>query len=167
MAQVDFFLKLTDIDGESEDAKHKKEIQLISWSWGESNTGAHSTAGSGGGAGKVNMHDFNFVMHTNKASPKLLLACASGDHIKEGVLTCRKSGGNTKGPQEYLKVTMGDVFVSGFQTGGVSDDTAIPVDQISLNFSKIKWEYAVQKEDGSLAPPITALWNLKLNKKAW
>ena len=159
MASVDYFLKLKDIEGESADAKHKNEIDIESWSWGENNAGSHA-AGGGGGAGKVSMQDFNFTMRVNKASPKLLLACANGQHIKEGLLTCRKAG---KDQQEYLKVKFTDLLVSSFQTGGSSGDV-IPVDQISLNFAKIEYEYYPQKEDGTLGSKVPVWWNLKENK---
>src|SRR5213593_2324488 len=89
MAAVDYFLKLDGIEGESQDAKHKGEIDLESWSWGETQTGTMH-AGGGGGAGKVQMQDFHFVMKVNKSSPKLMLACASGEHIKSATLD-RKS----------------------------------------------------------------------------
>ena len=36
MAAFDYFLKLDGIPGESIDAKHKGEIDVLSWSWGES-----------------------------------------------------------------------------------------------------------------------------------
>ena len=114
MAEVDYFLKIKDIEGEAEDDKHGKEIQIESWSWGESNAGSHA-GGSGGGSGKVSMQDFHFVMTVNKASPKLLLACANGAHIPEALLTCRKAG---KDAQEYLKIKFTDLLVSSFQTGG-------------------------------------------------
>jgi len=91
MASVDYYLKLDGIPGESTDSKHKGEIDLESWGWGQTNAGTHG-GGSGGGAGKVNMHDFNFTMKINKASPKLFLACATGQHIKEALLTCRRAG---------------------------------------------------------------------------
>ena len=51
------------------------EIELESWSWGETNSGT-SQAGGGSGTGKVTMQDFHFVMKVNKASPKLILGCA-------------------------------------------------------------------------------------------
>ena len=86
MAVVDYFLKLEGIDGESEDKTHSKEIHIESWSFGEQQSGTMAHGG-GGGAGKVQMHDFHFVMKTNAASPKLFLACASGEHIKKAVLT--------------------------------------------------------------------------------
>jgi type VI secretion system secreted protein Hcp len=159
MAQVDYFLKIKDIEGESADAKHKNEIDIESWSWGETNSGSHGYGG-GGGAGKVSMQDFSFVMRVNKASPKLLLACANGQPFKEALLTCRKAG---KEQQEYLKVKFTDLLVSSFQTGGSNGDV-VPVDQISLNFSKIEYEYYPQKEDGTLGSKVPVHWNLKENK---
>lgn len=114
MAAVDYFLKLTGIPGESADSKHATEIDIESWWWGQSNAGTFA-AGGGGGAGKVNMQDFSFVMRVNQASPKLFLACATGQHIQQGVLTCRKAG---KEQQEYLKITFTDLLVSSFQTSG-------------------------------------------------
>lgn len=157
---VDFFLKLDGIDGESHDSKHKGEIDVESWSWGETQMGTHG-AGGGGGAGKVSMQDFHFVMKTNKAAPKLALACATGEHIKKAVLTCRKAG---KEQQEFYKITFSDLLVSSFQTGG-STHSDIPTDQISLNYAKIEWEYKEQKADGTLAGPIKAGYNLKENKQ--
>jgi type VI secretion system secreted protein Hcp len=159
MAQVDYFLKIKDIEGESTDSKHKNEIDIESWSWGESNSGSHAYGG-GGGAGKVSMQDFNFVMRVNKASPKLLLACANGSHIPEALLTCRKAG---KEQQEYLKVKFTDLLVSSYQTGGSSGDV-VPVDQISLNFSKIEYEYYPQTEKGTLGSKVPVWYSLKENK---
>ena len=161
MAHVDYFLKIDTIEGESADKAHKGEIDLESWSWGEAQSGAH-VAGGGGGAGKVAMQDFHFVMKINKASPKLFLACASGEHIKKAVLTCRKAG---KEQQEYMKVTMSDLLVSSFQTGGSNHGDALPTDQISLNFAKIEVEYKEQKVDGTLGGPVKAGWDVKQNVK--
>ena len=46
MAQVDMFLKLTNIKGEAQDAKHKDEIDVLTWSFGMSQSGsAHGGTG--------------------------------------------------------------------------------------------------------------------------
>ncbi len=161
MAAVDFFLKIDGIKGESKDHKHKDEIDLQSWSWGESQVGTHS-GGGGGGAGKVSMQDFHFIMTTNIASPKLMLACATGEHIKSAKLTCRKAG---KEQQEFMMITLSDLLVSSYQTGGHEGGSALPTDQISLNYSKIEFEYKEQKPDGSLGAPTKVGYDLKLNKK--
>jgi type VI secretion system secreted protein Hcp len=158
---VDYFLKIDGIDGESKDSKHSGEIDLESFSWGETQTGSHAFGG-GGGAGKVQMQDFHFVMKANKASAKLFLACAEGEHIKKGVLVCRKAG---KEQQEFLKVTMSDLLVSSFQTSGSSHGDEVPTDQISLNFSKIEYEYKDQKADGTLGGTTKAGYDVKAMKK--
>jgi len=158
MAVVDYFLKIDGIQGESTDAKHKNEIDLESWSWGETNSGTHA-GGGGGGAGKVTMRDFHFTMRINKASPKLFLACAGGDHIKVANLVCRKAG---KQQQEYLKIKFSDLLISTYETGG-STGEVVPVDQISFNFSKIEITYSAQKPDGTLEAPVIAYWSVKDN----
>jgi len=158
---TDFFLKLDGIPGESKDAKHPAEIQLESWSWGESNAGTFGSGG-GGGAGKVSMQDFNFTMSVNIASPKLMLACAAGDHIKSAILTCRKAGGMQ---QEYLKITFSEVLVSSYQIGGSGGSDMLPVDSISLNFTKLEYEYKPQKPDGTLDAATKVGYDVKANKK--
>jgi type VI secretion system secreted protein Hcp len=160
MASVDYFLKIDGIEGECTDSKHKNEIDLESWSWGETQSGSHSFGG-GGGAGKVQMQDFHFVMKINKASPKLFLACATGEHIKKAVLTCRKAG---KEQQEFLKVEFSDLLISSYQTGGSGHGDIVPTDQISFNFSKIEMDYKEQKADGSLGGSQKKGYNLKENK---
>jgi type VI secretion system secreted protein Hcp len=160
MAAVDYFLKLNGVDGESGDAKHKGEIELESWSFGATQSGT-SGHGGGAGAGKVQMQDFHFVMKVNKASPKLLEKCATGEHIKDAILTCRKAGGEQ---QEYLKYKFTDVLVSSYQTGG-SGGGPVPMDQISLNFTKIEVEYKEQDNKGQLKGAVKAGYDVKANKK--
>jgi type VI secretion system secreted protein Hcp len=161
MAQTDFFLKIDGVKGESTDSKHKDEIDLLSWSWGESNSGSHAHGG-GGGSGKVAMQDFHFTMRVNKASPVLMLGCATGEHYKTAEMVCRKAG---KDQQEFMKIKMSDCLVSSYQTGGSGGSDVIPIDQISINFAKIEVEYKPQKPDGTLDAPIKAGWDQSANKK--
>lgn len=157
---VDYFLKIDKIPGESKDAKHKDEIELESFSWGATQTGTFG-GGGGGGAGKVSMQDFHFMMRVNKASPKLVLACATGEHIKNAILTARKAG---KDQQDFLKYTFSDILVSSYQTGGASAGSEIPTESISLNYSKMEVEYKEQNPDGTLGAPVKAGYDLKANK---
>ena len=90
-ALVDYFLKIEGVDGESPDQTYPGWIQLQAWQWAEENAGRWGF-GSGGGSGKVEMKDFEFRMVSNKASPKLFLMCATGEHIPQAKLVCRKSG---------------------------------------------------------------------------
>jgi type VI secretion system secreted protein Hcp len=159
MAAVDYFLKIDGIQGESRDDRHKDEIDIESFSWGETQSGSFAVGG-GGGAGKVSMQDFHFTMLVNKASPALFLACAQGDHIKNAILTCRKAG---RDQQEFMKVTMNDVLVSSFQIGGAGSGNS-PTDQISLNFAKIEIEYKERDATGKLMGAIKKWFDLKSMK---
>lgn len=161
MASVDYFLKIDGIDGESLQKGHEKEIEIHSFSWGEQNAG--SFAGNmGGGSGKVAMQDFHFTVPINKSSPKLFLACATGEHIKTAALTCRKAG---KTQQEFLKWKFTDLLISSYNTGGSGGSDVIPVDQVSFNFTKIEISYAPQKADGNLDAALPAGYDIKVGQK--
>ena len=162
MANVDYFLKLQGIDGESTDAQFGKNIELEAWSWGETNSGSHAS-GSGGGTGKVSMNDVTFVMLVNRASATLAQSCAGGTHIASAELNCRKAGDT---PQVFLKIKLSDVLVSSFQTGGSAHGEIIPTDTFSLNYAKIEYSYGQQDAKGKVAALDQKMgYDLKLNKK--
>jgi type VI secretion system secreted protein Hcp len=151
VATDDMFLKIDGIDGESSDFKHKGEIDVESFSWGVKQSGSLSTGG-GGGAGQTQITDFNFVKHIDKASPKLALATATGQHFKFAELTVRRAA---RDQVEYLSYKLEDLLVSSVNVSGSGSGN--PVETISLNFSKLEIEYRPQKADGSLDASITAI----------
>ncbi len=73
---VDMFLKINDVTGESKDKVHTKEIDVLSWSWGMSNSGS-AHVGGGAGSGKVNVQDIQVTKYVDSSSPKLMLACCN------------------------------------------------------------------------------------------
>ena len=163
----DYLLEIDGIKGESFDDKHRGAIEVDSFSWGLTQTGT-AAAGGGGGAGKAVFQDFHFVSRVSKASPLLMLACASGQHIKKAVLFVRKSGGHQ---EDYYEVEMGDLLISSYQSSGADGSaandglTSVPADQCSLNFAKIEFSYKPQNADGSLDAAVKTGWDLKANKK--
>ena len=153
---ADIFAKLGDIKGESQDSKHKGEIEVLSWSWGVTNSVA--VAGSGAGAGKANFHDLSFTHKIDRASPLLMKACATGVHLKEATITHRKAG---KGQQEFLVIKMNDVIVTMLGDADSEDES---METVSLAFAKIDVEYRPQKSDGSLDAGIHFKYDLMTNK---
>jgi type VI secretion system secreted protein Hcp len=127
---VDMFLKLDGIKGESLDDKHKGEIEILSFSWGVTQSGAFASGG-GGGSGKVSVHDISITKRTDSASPQLLKSCATGKHILTGLITVRKAG---EKPVEYLKIKLEDILISSYQTSGHGSGS--PADGVSLDFKK-------------------------------
>jgi type VI secretion system secreted protein Hcp len=155
----DAFLKIEGIQGDSTYKSQEGAITVTSFSWGETNSGSIRMAG-GGGAGKVSVQDFHFKSPSSKASPNLMIACASGKHFNQGVLTVYQNS-TDRAPTAYLKLTLSEVLISSYSLGGDQASTdPIPQDEFSLNFSKIEFSYTAQTLDGSLGSPVTATWDV-------
>jgi type VI secretion system secreted protein Hcp len=155
---VDFFLELDSIKGESADENYKDQIQLLSFSWGGSQTS--SVAGTGGsGAGKVSLENLHVMKYYDKASPDLFKALASGTHIKSGTLCAVKSG--VAGGKPFIKVTLGELFITNLSISGSSE---IPAESVSLSYNKIKIEYFTQSETGISTAAGQVSYDLKANK---
>jgi type VI secretion system secreted protein Hcp len=157
---VDYFLQITGIQGESRDAKHKDWIEVESWSWGVAHIGP-APGGTGADSGKASFQDFHFATPMSKASPKMFLAVATGQHFKEAKLVGRKVG---KAQQEFLTYTLSDVLISSYQTGASESADISPLDSVSLNAAKVVVSYKAQKADGSLDAAVTAGFDVKANK---
>jgi type VI secretion system secreted protein Hcp len=159
---VDMFLKIDDIKGESLDAKHKDEIQVISWSWGMSQSGT-THDGPGAGAGKVNIQDLSFTKFVDKASPNLIKFCCSGKHFGHALLTVRKAGGDN--PVEYLKIKLSDIIISSVTTGGSGGEDRL-TENVSLNFGKFTLEYTPQTATGAAGAAIPVSYNIPANNES-
>jgi type VI secretion system secreted protein Hcp len=158
---ANYFLKFTpEMKGESQQESYKDQIEILSFSWGVSNAGGYGF-GSGGGVAKSNVQDVSVSFRQCPASPKLMEACASGKHFDDAVLTCLKAGGDKQ--EKYLEITLTDVVVSSYQTGGSGDD--MPIESMSLNFAKVKQEYFKQDDKGVATSAGVGKWNQQTAKK--
>jgi len=156
---LDMFIKIDDVKGESKDSAKKDQIDVLAWSWGVSNSGSAHTGG-GGGAGKANVQDLSFTKYVDKSSPDLLLASCNGDHYKEAKLVVRKAGTT---PLEYLTITMsGKVLVTSVSTGGSGGEDRL-TENVTLNFAKVKFAYALQGVKGAVAADAEFNWNIAEN----
>ncbi len=160
MAMDQFIHFKSKIEGETKDKamKDKKAIDVLAWSWGESNSGTFGTGG-GGGAGKVNMQNLSFTHYIDKATTGLLLHCANGAHIEEATLTVRKAGGKQ---EKYLVVTMSPVMITSVSTGGSGGEDRL-TENVTLDFAKLKVEYFLQDEKGETKAGGTFTWNRETN----
>src|SRR5260370_41963139 len=78
-AAVDAFIKFDGIQGESTKPGHQGWIEVLSYNFGVTQTGAMSH-GIGGGEGKASFHDLSFTHKMDKASPALMSATGTGKH---------------------------------------------------------------------------------------
>lgn len=156
---VDMFMKIGDIKGEASDAKHKESIDVLSWSWGLSQSGT-THMGTGAGAGKVNVQDLSFTKYVDRSSPVLALSCCNGKHFDDATLTIRKAGEH---PLEYLTVKMTTVLITSVSTGGSGGEDRL-TENITLNFAKVNVVYQPQNAKGAKeGGPVEMTWNIATN----
>jgi type VI secretion system secreted protein Hcp len=131
------------IKGECQDAKHKGEIDVLSWSWGMQ---ARASLGGGGASGKSSINELKVVKKVDSASTALMLALRTNESIQKAVLTLRKAG---KTQLEFLKITIENGRVTGLTIeGGDQGGSADLVERVSFAFNKIEVEYVPQGHDG-------------------
>lgn len=159
---ADMFIKIDDIKGESTDDKHKDEIEVLSWNWGVTQSGTMHH-GTGGGAGKVNVQDLTLTKHVDKASPNLVRYSCNGKHLAKAVLTVRKAAGDS--PLEYVKITLENIIITSVNLGGTGG--VLLSETVTLNFSKVKFEYTPQKTKGGVGEGSMSVgWDIGLGKEA-
>jgi type VI secretion system secreted protein Hcp len=131
------------ISGESQDDKHKGEIEVLSWSWGIQ---GKPSLGGGGASGKATVRELKIVKRVDKASTALMGAVRTNEAIKEAVLTIRKIG---KTPLEFLKITVeqGRIVSIDIEAGDPAGGTGM-IERIAISFNKIAVEYTPQGADG-------------------
>lgn len=159
---VNIHLKIETIEGMSSVAGFEKQIQVDSFAWGMSQT-TNFSAAKGGGAGKANVQDLNFTHMVDKASPKLMLACCTGQHIPSAILTCRKVDGDAG--VDFLVITLTDLLVSSVSASG-SNQGDTPMEAVSLAFASYKVVYQEQDNKGAkLGGPVEVKFSVQDNKK--
>jgi type VI secretion system secreted protein Hcp len=92
-----------------------------------------------------------------------MIACATGQHIKDAVLTCRKAGGASG--VDFFKITLTDVIVSSVQPSG-SNQEDTPTEVVSLAFAEYKVEYQEQDNKGAKkGGPVISGFSVQKNTK--
>ncbi len=156
---ANYFLKFSpEIAGESMQSGYEGQIEILSFSWGVSQAGGYSY-GSGGTSAKANLQDLSASFRMNPSSPKIMQYCATGKHLDSAVLTCLEA---SETPQKYLEITLTDVVISSYQTGGSGDDK--PIESMTLNFAQVKKEYFKQDDSGAVTSAGTGQFNQQTGK---
>lgn len=160
----DAFLKISTIPGECTDDKHKEWIEILSYHWGASQATGGQASMTGAHAGqRVDIQDFSLVKQLDKASPKLFMACCTGEHIADVTVELCKAGGDK---QKYMTYKFSQVLVSSVRPGGSSQGgDALPLEEVSFRFSKCQLEYIPIDKTGKAQGQVPAGWDLALNKK--
>jgi type VI secretion system secreted protein Hcp len=169
------FLKLDGIDGESAATGHKKEIEVFSYEQGIDQTVFHTGGGGGSAVGRPTFSPVRFRKNVDVASIPMLLACAQGKSIKDAVFTFTRGASGFA----FYKVTLQHVVITHIvQRAGTGEQYPLSfvaldagdtdngfLDEVTLDYRQIRWEYKVQKQTGAVGTTVTGGWDLVTYKK--
>jgi type VI secretion system secreted protein Hcp len=160
---TDFFLKIEGIPGESKRSGHEKEMELLSFSFGATQTGTAELGSGQTGAARVEMQDFHFVKPVDSSSPKLVQHMFTGKFIPAATFSARRIGLEDGKPLKYMIWEFKNLVISShsFNGAGAGD---VPMESISFRFEEVKCYYREIKA-GVPQGPISAGWNVKTNKE--
>jgi type VI secretion system secreted protein Hcp len=161
----DAYLKLDGVEGQAEDAKHEKWIQLTSYSHSIHNetTGSQSAGGSHMG-GRCQHNDIVIGKHVDGTSPMLMLACCQGKSHPKAVIELVRSGGSGVDAIPYQKIELTDVVIKSVCPSG-AEESRFPVEAVSFSYATIKWTVTKTGKDGKPAGEIVSGWDVKKNTK--
>ncbi len=154
---VSICIKIGNIKGESVTKGHDKEIDVLEWSWGLTQS-ASAHISTGAGSGSADVRDLTIKKYVDAATPVLLQECFYGHDHKTATLTVLKAGG--KAAIEMVKMTMsGTVFISSVNTGHPEPNDRY-TETVTLNFAKVKFEYTGQNADQSKGASVSGEFDI-------
>jgi type VI secretion system secreted protein Hcp len=153
-AANDIFVKIGDIKGESVDAKHKNEIEVLSWSWGvigAFRNSAKQPQQPVGPGQPACAQDISIVKFVDSASPLLFAKAVTGATIPTATFALRKS----EASQDFLVITLSDLIVTSVSQGG-SQGGDLPTESLTFGFSSGTIAVKQQTIEGAAGESITA-----------
>ncbi|HET9699742.1 MAG TPA: type VI secretion system tube protein Hcp [Burkholderiales bacterium] len=144
LAVLDAFLDIPGIPGESQDSKHKGEIDVLSYT--HTFTQGEKVKGVRGNCSPVQI-----VKFLDRATPALALGAVTGQTIPTMTLTLRKAGDKSA---DFYNVTMQDVIVVSTQVNEASGDDKAR-ETVSFSPGSVTIVYRPANPDGSLGAAVS------------
>ena len=158
------YMKCEEVKGEVTAEGYKDTVEVLSFQYG---AGMPVTAPSTSNTGKrteghVSLSEITISKMVDNASGVIFDKLAAGTSVpKIEFFFSKATGSDASGNDNYLVVTIEDVFFSGqsFSSGG-----GLPSESVSLNYAKIKTNYMKDSVKGDLTQGSLSGWDLTTNK---
>lgn len=149
--------EMPSITGSSQAPGHVGEIEVMSWNHGfvQPTSPTRSTA-----LDQATHQNLTFTKYIDTSTNDLLKHCWSGKQFGKVTLSCYRSDGpNDNNQVEYLTVVMEHVIISNYSISGGPGD--IPVENVSLDYGTIQYNYKEHKQGSSSDKILSAKHNLE------
>ena len=143
----------TKLNGESIEPGHANEIDLYSYSQGDSRCATCNT---------TNVSDFNIMTKFTGATVSFKKLSLNGTKLTSVDVTFIRPSGSFI----FLKIHMENVLVTSVQESGSSGGDSTPTVSVSLAADRIAWQYTLQKGDGTAGAKTSYGWDV-VNNVSW
>jgi len=152
---VNAYLYIDGVTGPS--TSKPKCIDILSFSWGVSQTATYGTGASGkeAKAGRANFSDLSIMKVLDKTSPLLADHCASGDILKDVYILYDKPVGDKQ--QDYFRIYLKDALITSVQLSGSNEN---PTESVSFAFQQVEVAYRPEDDKGQLEAAIRKGYDL-------
>jgi type VI secretion system secreted protein Hcp len=154
---VNAYLYIDGVEGPS--TSKAKHIDILSFSWGVSQTAVYGAGASGkeAKAGRADFSNLSIMKVLDKTSPLLHDHCATGNILKEVYIQYEKPVGDKQ--QGYFRIYLKDALITSCQLSGSNEN---PSESVSFAYQGVEYAYAPEKDDGSLDAAIRKGYDLGL-----
>jgi type VI secretion system secreted protein Hcp len=133
-------------------------IDILSFSWGVSNTSTYGAGASGkeAKAGRADFSNLSIMKVLDKTTPNLCDHCATGNILPKVYILYDKPVGDKQ--QAYFRVWLKDALITSVQLSGSNEN---PTESVSFAFQGVEIAYAPEKDDGSLDAAVRKGYDLE------
>lgn len=153
---VNAYLYVDGVEGPS--TSRTGSIDVLSFSWGVSQTSTYGSGASGkeAKAGRADFSNLSIMKVLDKTTPLLVDHCASGNILSKVYILYDKPVGDKQQP--YFRVWLKDALITSVQLSGSNEN---PTESVSFAFQGVEIAYAPEKDDGSLDGAISKGYDLE------
>jgi type VI secretion system secreted protein Hcp len=155
------YIQFDGIKGEAKDSEHKDWSEISSVNFGI-NRPVLAGASTQRAQEQAVLGDIMVVKELDKASTTLYQKICDGTSIKKVVIDLVTAVGAGK-MSSYLKIELENVIVTSAGLSAHSSSAGMNTEQLSLNFTKIKWTYTPYDDAGKPQGTVPASWDKAKN----
>lgn len=141
------------------------KIEVMSYSHNVAMQVTNNVSSAERTSGRPHIGEFTVTKFLDCSSLGFNEYCCAGKLIPEVKISVGRSASDNSGQLMPLIVyTLTDVLISSVSVSGGAGGK--PVETLSLNFTRIKWEITAQKDDGTGQGAAASTWDLAANARA-
>ncbi len=151
------------VEGECMLEGYTGKIEVMSYSHNVAMQVTNDVSNTERTSGKPHIGEMSLTKFLDQSTPTLNEYCCAGKNIPQATLVVGRNAAEESGKiMPYITYTLTNAIISNLSVSGGSGGK--PVETLSLNFTKIKWELTAQNAEGAKKGTAASAWDLAANK---